>query len=137
MLVRKVPMKVLLGAGLLMTVTLLHGQVETARIIGTVSDQSGAVIPGANITITNVQTNISYETETGGDGRYESIPLRIGEYRVAAAMAGFRRAVRSGIVLQIQQTAVVDVVLQIGQLSEEVTVSSAPPLLTTTEATQG
>jgi len=115
----------------------LPAQVETARIIGTVRDPSAAVVAGAKIVITNVQTNLSHQTTSREDGRYESIPLRVGEYQVTAEASGFKRAVRSGVVIQIQQTAVVDLVLEVGAVTEAVTVTGAAPLLTTAEATQG
>ncbi|MYG01524.1 MAG: carboxypeptidase regulatory-like domain-containing protein, partial [Acidobacteriia bacterium] len=94
-----------LAAGLACLAACLLGQVESARIIGNVTDQSGAVMPGVAVTITNVDTNLSYQTETNSAGRYESVPLRIGPYRVAAEQAGFRRVLRDGIILQIQETA--------------------------------
>ncbi len=70
--------------------SLLLAQVETARIIGSVKDQTGAVIPNANITFLNTATNISYETRAKADGAYESIPLRVGSYRVTATLDGFK-----------------------------------------------
>lgn len=115
----------------------LLAQRETARIIGAIRDPSSAVIPGAKVTITNVQTNVGYATETRADGSYESVPLRVGEYRVEAEAGGFKRAVRGGVVLQIQQTAVVDLTMEVGDVTQEVSVTAAPPLLTVTEATQG
>lgn len=116
---------------------LLPGQVETARIIGTVKDQTGALVPAAAITITNLETNIAVQTTTRPDGRYESVPLRIGSYRVAAEAAGFKRTVREGIVLQIQQTAVVDLALEVGQVNQDITITASAPLLTVNEAAQG
>jgi len=111
--------------------------VETGRIIGTVRDQSGAVIPDAVVTLTHTLTNQSLEVTARGDGTFESPPLRIGEYRAVAAKEGFKRAVRTGITLQIQQTVVVDFALEVGAMSQEISISAAAPLLTVTEATQG
>lgn len=116
--------------------TALFAQVDTARIIGTVKDPSGAVIAGARISFTNVETNVSAETRTDGTGRYESFPLHIGKYRVSAELDGFKRAIRDGIVLQIQQTAVVDMVMELGTISQEVSVTAGAALLTVNEATQ-
>src|SRR5581483_4718453 len=116
---------------------LLIAQVETARIIGHVKDQSGALIPGATVTITNTGTKISSTTKSQADGSYESIPLQVGSYSVAAEQTGFKRAVHGGIVLQIQQTALVDIVMEIGAMSQEVQVTGAASLLTVNEATQG
>lgn len=124
------------GAALLCAGT-LFAQVETGRIIGTVRDQTGAVVPNAIVTLTHTLTNQSLDVTARGDGTYESPPLRIGEYRAVAAKEGFKRAVRTGITLQIQQTAVVDFALEVGAMSQEISISAAAPLLTVTEATQG
>ena len=115
----------------------LLAQVETARIIGTIKDAAGALVPGARITITNTQTNQSFTTESRGDGTYESVPVRIGAYKVTAERTGFQRTVRDGIVLQIQQTVVVDLALEVGQVTQEVFITASAPLLTLTDATQG
>jgi Outer membrane receptor proteins, mostly Fe transport len=126
----------LLGISMTSPVLLL-AQVETARIIGSVKDQTGAVVPNAAITMLNTATNISYSTRSKADGSYESIPLHIGSYVVSAELAGFKRVVHEGIVLQIQQTALVDIVMEVGQVSQDVQVTGATPLLTVNEATQG
>ena len=127
--------RILLIAALLAPV--LPAQVETARIIGTVRDQSGGVIPGAAITFTNTGTNISYQTQSRGDGSYESVPLHIGTYRVTAERQGFKRVMREGVVLQIQQTAVLDLNMEVGAVTQDIVVSADAPLLTMNEATQG
>ena len=116
---------------------ILRAQVDTARITGRVIDPTGAAIPEAKITITNPQTNFQYSTTTSLQGRYESIPLRIGKYRVEAERQGFKRVVRDGIILQIQETAVIDLELELGAVTQEVSVTADAPLLTTNEATQG
>lgn len=116
---------------------LAMAQVETARITGTVTDRSDAVIPGATITITHVATSTSISARSDSEGRYVSGPLRIGEYRVEAEATGFKRAVRSGILLEIQQTALVDLKLDVGALTETVSVTSDAPLLATADAAQG
>ena len=112
-------------------------QVETARMVGTVRDQSGAVVPDAAVTFTNTATGISSQTKSRADGAYESVPLRIGTYRVTAEREGFKRVIRDGIVLQIQQTAVLDLTMEVGQVSQDIVVSADAPLLTMNEATQG
>jgi hypothetical protein len=124
-------------AMVLLLAAVLTAQVETARIIGSVKDQSGGLIPGAAVTITNAGTNVSYKTTTRADGTYESGPLRIGAYTVAVEAPGFKRVLREGVVLQIQQTAVVDFLLEVGQVTQDVTVTAAAPLLVVNEATQG
>ncbi|MBI1895263.1 MAG: TonB-dependent receptor [Acidobacteria bacterium] len=121
----------------LLLATAAAGQVERGRITGSVTDQSGGVIPKARVTITNTQTNISYATETDEQGRYESPPLQVGQYQVAVERSGFKRVVRKGIVLEIQETAVVNLTLEVGAVTEQVSVTADAPLLNTTEATQG
>src|SRR5689334_5291656 len=115
----------------------MYGQVETARIIGHIKDQTGAMIAGATVTIANTATGIRYVTKSQTDGSYESIPLHVGSYRVIAEQQGFKRAVREGIVLQIQQTALIDIGLEVGQVTQDVQVTESTPLLNVTEATQG
>src|SRR5262249_43816549 len=112
------------------------GQVETARITGTVTDSSAAVVPNAEIVITHLATNTAHNTITDHPRHYLSVPLRVGEYRVEATAAGFKRLLRSGIVLQIQDTATVDFRLEVGASTESISVMASAPLLTTTEATQ-
>lgn len=127
----------LLACAIILCARDLRAQVETARITGTIRDQSGGIVSGAQVTITNIQTGISSETTTREDGTFESVPLRIGEYRVTVEAPGFKRAVRSGLVLQIQQTANLDFALEVGEIAQEVSVTAQAPLLTTNEPTQG
>src|SRR4029453_12461688 len=122
---------------LFLAAALVFGQVESARISGTVSDASGAVVPGATIKLIHIATESVSNVTADQPGPYLSLPLRIGEYRAEATAPGFKQEVRSGIVLRIQDTAVVDFKLEVGQTSERVVVTAAVPLLTTTEATQG
>lgn len=124
------------GIVLLATASML-AQVETARITGTVTDHTGAVIPGATITLTHVETNTQHLTKTSAEGRYLSVPLRVGDYRVVAEASGFKRVVRSGVILRIQETAVVDFTLQVGGVTEVVDVTADAPLLQTTDASLG
>ena len=117
--------------------TMAFGQVETARIGGTVTDSTGAVVPSAAISIIHVATHTTSALSTDQTGHYLSLPLRIGDYRIEASAPGFKKIVRSGIVLQIQDTAVVDFRLEVGQTTEQVLVTAAAPLLSTSEASQG
>src|SRR5215217_5455061 len=112
-------------------------QVETATIVGIVRDQSGAVVPKAALTITNVQTAISVRTETDAEGSYLVPSLRPGEYTVTAESRGFPRIVRSGVILQVAQVARIDVTLQAGQLTETVEVTAATSLLDTQTSSRG
>ena len=115
----------------------LHAQVETARITGTVSDPTGASIPGAKITTIHVQTGLSRTFESQSDGRYLTLPLRIGQYRIEVEAEGFKRAIRDGVVLQLQETPTIDFALELGSVAESVQVTSDAPLLATLDASQG
>lgn len=112
-------------------------QVESARITGTISDSTGAVVPAAKITFTHVSTNSTFEMESDAAGRYISAPLRIGEYRMDVEAPGFKRAVRSGIILQVDQIATLEITLEIGAVTETIDVTADAPLLETTRSTQG
>ena len=113
----------------------LWAQIETARIAGTVTDSQGAAIVNARVIIANTDTGVVFETATTVNGHYESVPLRIGRYRVTVEAPGFKRSIRDGITLQVQQTATVDFQLELGQLQQEVSVTAfggrrtySPPL---------
>jgi hypothetical protein len=110
-------------------------QLTTGTITGTVTDQSGAAVPGATITVKNVETGISRSTVAGPTGRYELSNLSIGQYEVSATSAGFQTSVRSGIALTVGRTAVVDHALQVGEVTQAVTVTGEAPLIETTSAT--
>jgi len=114
----------------------LWAQIETARIAGTVTDSQGAAIVNARVIIANTDTGVVFETATTVNGHYESVPLRIGRYRVTVEAPGFKRSIRDGITLQVQQTATVDFQLELGQLQQEVSVTAEAPLLVTTDASQ-
>ena len=112
-------------------------QQEAATITGEVRDPSGAVVPGATVTVTNVGTNISVTTVTNDRGSYTVPSLRPGDYSVTAEAPGFAKTVRSGVTLQVAQVARVDVTLQAGQVSETVQVTGASPLLETQTSSRG
>ena len=112
-------------------------QQETATIAGTVRDATGAVVPGASVTVTNIQTNITARAQAGSDGGYVIPSLRPGDYSVTAESAGFQKTVRTGITLQVAQVARVDVALQAGQISEAVEVVGGTPLLDTLTSSRG
>jgi Carboxypeptidase regulatory-like domain/TonB-dependent Receptor Plug Domain len=112
-------------------------QVDTATIVGTVRDSSGAVVPGASITATEVNTGIRTEVNSGADGNYVITPLKIGAYSLTVDAQGFQKVVRQNIVLNVQAGVRVDFSLQVGSVSQTVEVSGAPPLVQTTDASLG
>jgi hypothetical protein len=113
------------------------GQGATASLTGTVRDASGAVVPVTKVTVTNVATGVAKETVTNQAGIYFVPDLISGTYTIVASANGFRRTEVSGVKLEIDQKADVDVALTVGSVSEEVTVTTAPPALQTEDASVG
>ena len=113
------------------------GQQSTGAISGTVSDQQGAVIPGAQVEVMNTSTNAAFSTTTNESGRYVAPGLAVGEYEISAESAGFKRAVRSGVTLQVNQNAEINLTLEVGQVTEVVEVVGEAPLVSTGDATLG
>ncbi len=128
---------------LLITCALIFGtspgiaQVDTGTILGTVKDQTGAVIPDARVTITNQGTSEQITTTTRSDGTYIVTPLKIGTYRISVEHAGFSKAENAAFDLNIQQQAVVNFELRAGSTSQTVEVTSQAPLLQTQSAVVG
>ncbi len=107
------------------------GQEVTASITGRVTDPSGAVLPGALVTATDSARGTSSKAETNADGAYNFTRLPIGKYEVRVEVQGFQTAVRPPFDLVLNQAARVDFVMTIGQISQQVEVSSAAPVLQT------
>ncbi len=112
----------------------LLAQGANATISGKVTDTTGAILPGVEVTVTNVDTGQSRLAISGDEGRYNTPELSIGAYEVRAELAGFQASVRRGIQLAIGQEAVVDFTMQIGSISEEVVVTGEAPLVNTTSS---
>ena len=106
-------------------------------ILGSVTDASGAVIPGVTVTVTNVATNVTATVVTNNDGYYTAPNLLVGAYSVSAAKEGFKKALRSGITLEVDQKAEINLALETGAVSETVQVTSEAALVDTTTATFG
>jgi Carboxypeptidase regulatory-like domain len=104
-------------------------QATSAELSGTVQDASGAVVPGAQVTANNIATNIAHSTHSGKNGEYVLTQLPPGDYTVTVDAPGFSKLVQSGLNLQVNQQARLDLTLKIGQQSETVEVTSHPPLL--------
>ncbi len=115
----------------------LYAQVDTGTILGTVHDNTGAVVPGTAITVKNEGTSFTATTTTSNAGTYVFTALKIGHYSVQAEHPGFRKEVRSGLSLDIQQQLVVDFDLTVGQVSSEVVVTGQAPLLQTESGSVG
>jgi outer membrane receptor protein involved in Fe transport len=115
----------------------LMAQSITSSLIGTVTDSSGAVVPNATIIATNVATNARGQAKTDSYGNYLLLQLSPGSYTVEVSAQGFKRNLHSAIVLELQQQAQLDVKLEIGQVSDTVTVSADASALETTTSTIG
>ena len=102
----------------------LHAQTSFGQIAGTVTDNAGAVVPGANITVTNLDTKAVRTAKSDDSGYYILTNLPIGNYTVELAMPGFRGEKRSGIVITADAHLSADFSLQIGAATESVTVSA-------------
>jgi len=108
------------------------GQVTTATMVGTVTDPGGAKVPGAQVMARNVDTGLSRTVTTNDEGDYRIEFLPIGKYTVEVTLAGFKKALLSDVVLQVNETGRVDVALSVGQVSETVTISEmATPAVNT------
>jgi hypothetical protein len=112
-------------------------QLPTGTILGTVRDASGAVIPGATLTVTNSDTGLTRTTFSSNDGSYRLPALPVGRYELRASLDGFRTAVRDGITLAVTQEAVVNFTLEVGTLAETVAVTAEAPLVNTTSGSLG
>src|SRR5579864_5695934 len=106
----------------------------TAAITGAVTDDTGAVVPNAKISVTNVGTGLTRNLVTDARGQYAALSLPVGQYQIRAESAGFAPVVRSGITLDVGQQAVVDVQLKVGNVQQAITVNAEPPLVNTTPA---
>ena len=126
-----------LCALLVLTPSLRFAQSYTGIITGTLKDTSGAVIPHANVTITNQQTARQESAMTDLEGRYTSIPLPPGQYRVEAGLQGFRRAARTDVTVQVNATVIIDFTLELGELTDQVEVRADATLLETSTGTVG
>src|SRR6516225_1145022 len=112
-------------------------QITTTTIRGTIADTSGAVIPNAHVTATSLETNAARSTDTNAAGEYLIEFLPVGAYTVEVEAQGFKKFERKGIVLDVNRTARVDAVLDLGAASETVSVTSDAPLVNTENASIG
>src|SRR2546428_4882235 len=104
---------------------------STAQINGTVTDQSGAVLPGVEVTATQTETGLTRSVVTNETGSYVLPNLPVGPYRLVAGLPGFRNFARTGIVLQVGSNPVINVSLEVGQVTEQVEVQADAALVET------
>src|SRR5438067_11872618 len=116
---------------------LAGAQAVKGSLVGNVTDTSGAVLPGVTVTITEVNTNISYSTTTNESGYYTFSNLKDGTYRVKSELSGFKRVLREGVEVPVNSTVRIDLKMEVGALEESVTVVAESPLLQTDRADTG
>jgi hypothetical protein len=131
--------KLVLAAGLAcLSVTLapvpVAAQTAYGSLVGVVKDAQGGALPGANVTIIEMGTNLKRETATDAQGTYNFANVLAGQYEVRVAIASFRESVRTGVPVIVGQVSRVNVTMEIGALNETVTVRSAAELLQTDKA---
>jgi hypothetical protein len=112
-------------------------QQETATITGEVRDANGGAVTKATITLTNIGTNIGVRSETNEQGSYTVPNLRPGDYTLTVEKQGFSRTIRSGLTLQVNQVARVDIAMKIAGVTEAVEISGGAPLLETETSSRG
>lgn len=126
----------LIFVGLLSSSSAL-AQVTTATVIGTVTDSQGAAVADAQAVITNTDTNLTRTTTTNNQGEYRFDLLPVGHYTLNVTQSGFKKFTQKDIVLTLNQTATVNVALQIGSVAESVEVIAAPPPVNTSTGELG
>jgi Carboxypeptidase regulatory-like domain len=114
-----------------------QAQQTSGSIVGVVTDNTGAVVSGASVSLIDVDTADHRSAATDANGNYQFVNLVPGNYRVEVGASGFKRFIRSNVVVQVQGSTRVDAGLELGNVSETVQVTSEPPLLETQQSTVG
>ena len=117
--------------------TLAIAQAVTGTLLGNVTDSSGAAVPGATVTAIETQTNINRTAVSNETGHYIFSSLKNGTYTVEAEVQGFRKVIRQNVRVDVNTTMRVDLTLELGQVTEAVTVSAETPLLQTDRTDTG
>ncbi len=126
-----------LAVVLCLTASPLAAQVSTAGIFGTVTDRTGAVVGGAEVTVVNTETNFTRSGKSEANGEYSFTALPLGSYKVAASLQGFKKYEQSGVVLDVSRNARVDMILDVGALTESVSITADAPLVNVSDAQIG
>src|SRR5215470_818957 len=125
----KFPLLLALGFLLALISVTASAQVTTADLVGTIRDNTGAVVRGVKVMLTNVATGVSRSVTTTDDGNYIFTSLHPGLYSLTAEAPGFRKVERTGVELQVNQRAQVDLELPVGEVGETVRIEGTAPLL--------
>jgi hypothetical protein len=116
---------------------MISAQSTGGRIRGTVSDPSSGAVVGAKVTLINEATNVSRDVDSGNNGEYLLLEVPVGSYEIDVTMQGFKKYVRKGIALNLNEVISVDIALQLGATAETVEVTGAPPVVDTTSTQLG
>src|SRR5258708_7110966 len=119
------------------TVSIANAQSTGGRIRGTVTDASGGAVVGANVAITNEATGVERNTATGSNGEYVFLEVGVGNYIVRVDQPGFKKYVRKGVPVNLNEVVGLDIALQVGTATETVEVTGAAPLVDTTSTQLG
>ena len=130
-------LRFVLGSLLFLSSAAAHAQVTTADLVGTIRDTSRGVMPGVTVVLTNEDTGVSRTATTGDGGTYIFTSLQPGRYRLSAEIQGFRKIERSGVELQVNQRAQIDLDMEVGLLSETVLIEGTAPMLETQSSVLG
>ncbi|MBO0799946.1 MAG: carboxypeptidase regulatory-like domain-containing protein, partial [Blastocatellia bacterium] len=121
----------------LVMVPFTFSQEFRGSISGRVTEASGAAVPGATVTVTNLATNTSTTADTNESGSYNLLYLNPGRYAVAVEAKGFKKVVRQGIEVRVGDKLELDLRLEVGALADTVNITSDAPLLETNSASAG
>src|SRR5437763_8808966 len=132
MMVRRVLVALSLFAALLVA-SPAHAQ--TGQINGSITDNTGAVVPGATVRAIEAATGLSRDTVTGADGRYTFAAMRPTTYDITAELTGFRTSQRKGVLLQANENLTLNFAIEIGAIAESVTVAGQSPTVDVTSST--
>lgn len=110
---------------------------QTAQLSGRITDSAGAVVPGAQVTLTNLGSGLKREAETNEEGTYFIPLVPLGDYEIAVRKPGFKPLTRTGLTLNVNQSAGVDFTLETGQVTEEVRITEAAPIVETQSSSIG
>src|SRR5262245_13302717 len=131
-------------SGLLVSVVLLSivfvpsvQAAPTGSILGTIRDANGSVVSGVIVTALHIETNLSRSVVTDNNGDYIIASLPVGAYKITAALQGFKQAVMPDVVLQVDQKARIDINLEVGDITNQVTVAGTAPLVETERSSVG
>src|SRR5258708_1222887 len=125
------------SALLFLSACLSFAQFESGSVLGTITDPSDHVVSGASVTLTNVRTGTSLKGESDASGNFLFVNQRLGSYRVHAEMTGFKSSETSPFELSVDARQRIDLKLEIGAVSESVTVTDAAGVLETDNSSRG